>query len=106
MPQTEKLFLLIRVADTANSGADGDIGYKVTLAGSTEFGISNVDVVDVTLAQDSGAYDETFEVPLFDFGLYINGGGAINDGLVFTVTATGTNADAASVTVALVARMG
>lgn len=91
LPNTEKLVLLVKVNTTLVADA------TIKFLGSEEYRIA-----DETLTIASGATAGTvYEIPLFDFGLFINGQNANNPehaGLIFEVSST-------SLDVALVARV-
>lgn len=92
LPHTEKLILLVKVnADLATSDL------TITITGSTKYGKQDV---TYTVASTATA-GQVFEIDLYNFGLYIEGG-EVN---VSAADAT-TPANDAKVEFALVARMG
>jgi len=92
LPNTEKLILLVKVlVATATSAV------TITITGSTEFGIDDVSY-EIPIAAAAGT---VYEIDLYNFGLYIDGG-EVN----ITIDDATTVGNNAKIAVALVARMG
>lgn len=100
LPRTEKLFLLVKVTSNLSSGKE----MTITIKGSKQYGIDDT-VYVLTQAASGGdmqvASGDLIEIDLFNYGLLLDADGEIQ---IHTEDDATSNADAAKVSFALIAR--
>lgn len=103
LPRTEKLILLVKV--NANLSTDKHI--KVTIKGSEQYGIDDVEYVFTQDPDEEPGLEvvsgDLVEIDLYNFGLLLDADGEIQ---IHTLDDATSNADKAKLSFALIARTG